>query len=654
MNKIRQVILFLITIWLVLSATHCTSATQEPVPTELANPSESSGIITVENVAQLQQVASLGAGEIRKIALTPDGKTLLVASANGVHLYDIESLEGKRIDVDAYCNDLVIDPSGIHLALASNTVLQIWDISTGQVIHTLDNIGPYFSVAFNADGSWLAAGSKYSVRIWDVETGNLLHEFLTGTEKVLTVAFSPDGTQLLSGGGYIESSYTVQLWDINSNSILFNLDDWEPTDHVAFSPDGKFVAAVGSVRLKLWDAITGNFLREILVGVYPPAQTTMDTFIFSPDGKTIIGDGYPIMIWSVDGNPLNTLWSEADNILLFPDNRRIISQIDSTFKIWDLSTGQIEREFTLLDHISCVCDLAFSPDGRSLATVNSDDTLRIWDVETKVLRYTQDVEYEIWRVAFHPNGEILAYGGCSDYSRSGACVEGQVTLWNIDKRQIIGNFNLQPLDKIAFNPNGQTIAASANRSYIATLRLYDIHSGKIRDIGTSGINQGCYNFVFNPDGSTLIVYCADPSSSRIHFFDAISGELLKIFTDTYSVDSISPDGRFLAAIFRDANKIQIWDAFGDSDSTPLYELEVSGEAASSVAFGIDSRLLAAEVKKDNQDFNHDNNWLEFWDVVEGKLLHTIDTQFVNIAFSPDGKYLATGDSNGIVYLWGIQ
>ena len=657
-KKDRQMIFLLTCICLALSASHCTSAPTEWVSTatqipttpvsEVTPNSYRSSAITVENAARLQEVAQLGKGNIRMTALAPDGETLAVASSSGVCLYNIHTLEEKRLDLDADVLKVAFDPSSSLLAVASRTLLQIWDLSMMQLVYTLDKDGPFTSITFDTEGKRLASGGEFTVRIWDMESGNMLQELHTGSAKVLTVAFSPDGTQLISGGGYDDSDHTLQLWDTSTGSIIYNLDDSQSYEHAAFRPNGRQVAAADSVRIKLWDISDGTYLREILIDNSGPYQPDTDSFVFGPDGKTIIGDGWPIRIWSVHGKQLDALWHQAEEVLLHPDGQRIISRLDSTFSIWDLNTKKLEREFSLREYVGWIYDLAFSPDESTLVTASSDNILRIWDVETGELQHFKKVGYPIWLVTFHPNGEILAYGGCSRFHRDGNCIRGEVTLWDIEKRRIIDDFTHGRLNTIAFNPNGQTLAASA-LAYHAVIRLYDIHSGAIKDM-----DQDCYTFVFSPDGSTIAAFCSESSSSRIDLLDAENGDLLRVFNDTHSVAAICQNGELLVATFHQSNMIQILDLFGESEDTPLYELETNGGSVSSAAFGIDGRLLAAAIKGSDAGSSIESTGLELWDVIEGKRLFTIDTKLLEMSFSPEGKYLATGGFSGIVHLWGVR
>jgi len=657
-KKNRRIIFLLISTFLAVSAAHCTSAPTEWVPlttqvptapvSESAPNSHLPSAITVENAERLQEVARFGKGNIRMTALAPDGETLAVASSSGVYLYNIETLEEKKLGLDADVIKVAFDPSGSLLAVASRTLLQIWDLSMMQLVHTLDKDGPFNSIAFDMEGKRLASGGEFTVRIWDMESGNLLQELHTGSAKVLTVAFSPDDTQLISGGGYGDSDHTLQLWDLNTGSIVYNLDDSQTYEHAAFRPNRSQVAAANSVRITLWDTSNGTFLHGFLIVGSGPTQPDTDSFVFDPDGKTIIGDGWPIRLWSVHGKQLDALSHEAEEVLLHPDGQRIISRLDSTFSIWDLNTKKLEREFSLWEYVGWIYDLAFSPDESALATASSDNILRIWDVETGELQHFKKVEYPIWLVTFHPDGGILAYGGCSMFHRDGNCIRGEVTLWDIEKRRIIGDFTHDRLNTIAFNPNGQTIAASA-LAYQAVIRLYDIHSGAVKDM-----DQDCYTFVFSPDGRTITAFCSDSSSSRIDLLDAENGDLLRVFNDTHSVANLSQNGELLVATFHQSNKIQILDIFGEFDDTPLYELETNGGTVSSAAFGVDGRLLAAAIKRSDAGSSIESTGLELWDVVQGKPLLTIDIRFGEMSFSPEGNYLATGGYNGIVHLWGVR
>ena len=240
--------------------------------------------------------------------------------------------------------------------------------------------------------------------------------------RVYGVAFSPDGKTLASAHG----DTTVRMWDVETRELKRTLGgsltatSLERRGHkyavrsVAFSPDGNILASGGrGGRVLLWDADTGRLKQFVL-----RHAGAVWSLAFSPDGNTLAAatEGGYVYIYDVS-NPkrverkhrLRAHSVRAWSVAFSPDGRFLASGGgDTIVRLWDYETGSIEK--LLKGHEEQVLNVAFGADN-TLASSSADGTVRLWDVETKDSRILEGHTDWVFSVAFHPNGEILGSTG---------------------------------------------------------------------------------------------------------------------------------------------------------------------------------------------------------------------------------------------------
>jgi WD40 repeat protein len=311
------------------------------------------------------------------VEFAPDGKTLAVGSDRSlVGLVDPAALRVRSTLAGhplPRINDLAFSPDGATLATANGDFFAqdrpgevwLWDVPSGAVRARLRGHGGHvWSVAFSPDGKTLASGSAdNTVKLWDLATGKE-EAFVDGqTGPVRRVAFSPDGKTLVAGS----FDGTIKLWDVATRRVKdCIMAHKNGVNGLAFSPDGKTLATserlAGPDReagLKLWDVAT---LKEshILSGI----EGRVLSIAFSPDGRLLATAG------------------GIDRFIEGAGHDRL-----GELKLWDPATGQLLWEHSGTRRFG---DLAFSPDGKSLATSAElsgvDGEVLIWSVAGRQLR----------------------------------------------------------------------------------------------------------------------------------------------------------------------------------------------------------------------------------------------------------------------------
>ena len=600
----------------------------------------------------------IGKGRIEALKFSPDGKSLAVATSVGIWLYDTETYNPRKlITADkAPVSAIAFSADSRRLAGGSgNYILSVWDARSGHLLKTfgLESSHPevvggpvqVVFVAFSPDRRRLVSFARYedTLRIWDVRTGSLLKTFRETSSD--TAAFSPDGHILALGGEDWMRHSTINLWDTETGRHLKIFSPPGRISAMVFSPDSQMLAAVAGYddkNLYVWDVHTKARIHKLM-----GHTGSLNTLAFSSNGRIVAGGSKgdrTLQMWDTHtGNLLKTFRGHTDLVraLAFsPSGDTLASaSFDNTLRLWDVETGREKKVF--MEHIGWGVDAVFSPNGKWLASVSSDAKIHLWDKHTgHLLRTLTGHTGPVTAVAVSSDGRTLA--------STARFPDKTLRFWNPETGELLKTISdHKGINGFSFSPDGQTLA-SAGRD--ATVQLWDVETGELLKT-FSGNDREFRTVVFSPDGQLL---ASGGWISEIHLWDVRTGSLLNTFPEKYGVEALafSPDGRFLASGggFKDPT-IRLWNV-----RTGEKRFTLTGHAKNrnsghtsdvySVAFSPDGRLLASG----------GIDGVRLWNPTTGHGLVTLTANKSSVSvvmFSSDGRTLASGESGGI-FLWDVD
>jgi RNA polymerase sigma factor (sigma-70 family) len=572
-------------------------------------------------LARLGTVRFRHGARVYSVDISPDGKTLASRDLNGVvRLWDIGS--GKELacfelsDLNLWVKNVNFSPDGKLLATATKcgaiSKVLVWNVAARKLVREIEvmNIIQVTALAFAEGGKTLVGAFGRSVLLWDTASGKEVRRMEGNDGEIEVLTVSPDGRTLATGG----RDGTVRLWDLATSrqrgqfprKLALAPDIRHPAGGflqqrgvlaLSFSPDGKLlaIAASGEKTFRIWDTVAG---KELPAFSGDPGE--INTLIFFRDGKTLV--------------------SGAQNGMLH---------------LWDVAGRKKIRHF--LGQQSPVLSLALSRDGKTLA-VGGYRTVRLWDpIDIKELRPFPGHHEGIMRLVFAPDGKTVATA-VGNWDQS-------VYLWDAATgkerhrlRAPTGN-----IDLLMFSRDGKKLTAGAE--WEMNVRLWETATGRELPLLQS------------PGGALALlatggrVTAGTLDKGGLVWWDAVSGKVTRVAKpQSWSGAIVSPDGKLIAA---DSPKQDGTIFLRDlRTGKELRRCQGYANSLSAFVFSPDGKYLAGA-------FYTGPRMIVVWDVATGRKVAVCkekgdhDTSFMALAFSPDGRTLASGEWDGTVRLWEV-
>ncbi len=491
--------------------------------------------------------------EARAVAFANDGRNLF-ATGRGETLSAYDPSSGLNLRKGMPGGGICLAVSADNKTLASGAWdgrLRLISADTGAILAAIDaHPGGVRALAFGPDGTSLATGGQDgAVALWDVASRSRRSIVAANPAAVTSVRFSPDGRSLAVASGDRKAG-SLALYRLDGRRIDA-ADDGHArgVSALAFSSDGRLLAAIGA---------------DGLVSIRDADGLSERSTIRVSDGRTLA--------FRPGGHVLATGHDGGDSAL------------------WDADTGR--KLATLKGHADDVLDLAFSPDGATLATASKDRQVRLWNLSARKVAPRASLKADlgpIGAVAISPDNKTYAVAEVANDSA------GLIALWDVAGRRVraILSGHERGVASLAFSPDGKTLASSAADR---TIRLWDVATGNPRSPGEFAATESLCHLAFSPDGATLAAAGLDRS---LTFFEVADGsEIARLdgFRGPLRAIAYSPDGRFLAVGGGDRDGRR--DAFGevkilDADTrAEVADIDGLGGSVLALTFSADGSTLA--------------------------------------------------------------
>ncbi len=573
----------------------------------------------------------------------PQGPRITVVTASNIRILDETIKDVFRLSSDQFPRvQFLGETEAGPWVISGDNLLSLLDVK-GQVTSTIPfstDVAPSLIVAFaiNRDSTQVAIGGAHHPDLMlqkrffvlNLKTGQTLGPFLDHEGRITGLAFSPDGSHLVS----TSEDRTVRLWDLAHPSKPIVMTGHQLfVRHPLYRADGtRFLTCSADGTIRQWNAADGSDVGQPYDrhtgGIYSAA--------YSPDGEWIAstGEDRTIHIWKADGREVRAILhghtNEVQSLSFSRDGRHLLStSSDHSIRIWALDHQSNPENWK--EHSSSVYPLSFSPDGTWLASGSWDHTIRLWDVASGsvlgVLPHTGVVR-------------TLAVSADGTWLLSGCDTEHELYVWDVASRTIRQRIPgpEKTLRAVAIHPNGRSVAALDEQG---SLLIADARTGQRIATAQLALPQLRGTLAYSPDGHSLAVAC---EGNQIGLWDTSAHRITRQWPAhqgcIYSL-AFDSSGQRLVSGSQDGTS-RVWNV---RTGKCLAELQGASGEVFTAAFSPDGHRIVSGGR---------DRMVWVWDTATGQDLARLKghTNFVfSLAFHPDGNLLVSGSGDGTLNLW---
>jgi WD40 repeat protein len=565
----------------------------------------SSESLSAGNIDKAIELARYGEGVITDVVYSPDGKLLVAGTTLGITSYQAETLE---------------EESSFETDASVN------------------------SVAISPDGRIVITGlNDNTVKLWDLSDGTLLKTFeghkkeekagkKAEKEEVTSVAISPGGDLLAAGS----TDGTVSLWDLSDDSLVNTLKSHSMNiSSVFFSPDGQSIFSAsydGTVRMtnvsdgKLIRAFGGQLVMDAAISADGKTLATYDHGMGTYQGSLILWDAQSGKKLQTNKGEDQWWWYDRLSLAFSPDGKYLATGYrDYTVKVWSVPGGVLQNTFADLKpkdyYYSSNFTVRFSPDSSTLITAGRN-LIGSWNVANGSLSKKVNTKSEpVYDLDLSPDGKTLAMQ------------EGfKINLWQIpDGSPPSVKDPILSYASIDFSPDGKSMLTGMYE----TASILPLAEGGVRKSFEMEKKDTLYTVIYSPDGQ--IVALVAGYTGIVELRQVSDGSLIKTLTLGKQYGSgkaaFSPDGQYLGISTSDQIKL-----YRVSDG----KLVKSFVGGYNLAFSPDSTLMVVGTEKKE---------VKVWKIPSGEAILTLSErpdEVDSVAFSPDASLLAAGNADGTI------